>query len=436
MPSGYADMKHVDVLIAGGGGAGLAAAIASARAGARTVLVERQATLGGMATAALVHSICGLYLLHPEEDARYAHPGFPTEFAERLIAAGGATGPVRMGRVDVLPTHPPSMAALADALCAAEPNLTVLLHTKLLATLPPMGNRLTQVELACRDQRFTLFARAFVDATGDALLSTLAGAATEQAPTLQRPALIFTLGGVDTPTLLAEESNGIFPILQRMVAAVRSGELPQALLGAQLRPTGRLGEIYVTIDLDDPTPDTPFNPCSAASLTLMEQHGRRLALILQRHLAATHPCFKSAYIAAFPARIGVRESRRVVGEARIETEALLAGAATPDAVALSTWPIELRENATGPRLRYPAGACQIPLGALRPKGLQNLFVAGRCISSSHEAQAALRVIGTCLATGEAAGLAAALQAQHKPVTAEAVCRLRESLASRSPSSCC
>ena len=425
-------MKLVDVLIAGGGSAGLAAAIASARAGARTVLVERQAALGGMATNALVHSICGLYLLHPEPDARFAHPGFPTEFARRLIAAGGACGPVRMGRVDVLPTHPPSFAALADALCAAEPNLTVLLHTKLLSTLPPMGNRLTQVELSCGGNRFTLFARAFVDATGDAVLSAMAGAQTEQAPTLQRPAFIFALGGVDTVTLQGQE--GIFPLLQRMVAAVRSGELPQALQGAHLRLTGRPGEIYVTIDLDDPVPGEAFNPFSAATLTAMEQHGRRLAQTLHRHLAGTHPLFKHAYIAAFPGRIGVRESRRVVGEARIETEDLLAGATAPDAVALSTWPIELRETATGPRLRYPAGPCQIPLGALRPKGFQNLFVAGRCISSSHDAQAALRVIGTCLATGEAAGIAAALQAQQKPVTAEAVRQVRKSI-TREPACC-
>lgn len=423
-------MKPVDVLIAGGGSAGLAAAIAAARAGARTLLVERHGSLGGMATAALVHSICGLYHQRPEPEALYAHPGFPTEFAERLIAAGGATAPVRMGKVDVLLTHPPTFAGLADTLCAAEPLLSVLLHTELLTATPAMGGRLTQVELASRGTRHSIIARAFVDATGDALLSTLAGAKCEMAPILQRPAFIFTLGGVETVPLEAEGADGRFHLAQRLVAGVRAGSLPRALLGAHLRPTGRTGELYVTLDLDDPEGCPTFDPLSAASLSFMERYGRHLAQTLHRYLATTHPLFATAHIGAFPTRIGVREGRRIVGERRIETADLLSGANAPDAVALSTWPVELRESATGPRLRYPTGACEIPLGALRPRGFTNLFVAGRCLSSSHEAQAALRVIATCMATGEAAGIAAALHAQQHPVTAAAICDTREALAAR------
>ena len=80
-----------DVLVIGGGGAGLAAAVTAARAGAHTILVERHGVLGGMATVALVHSVCGLYFLREEPDAVLAHPGFPSEFAERLIRAGAAS---------------------------------------------------------------------------------------------------------------------------------------------------------------------------------------------------------------------------------------------------------------------------------------------------------------------------------------------------------
>ncbi|MEW6270282.1 MAG: FAD-dependent oxidoreductase, partial [Thermodesulfobacteriota bacterium] len=99
-----------------------------------------------------------------------------------------------------------------------------------------------------------------------------------------------------------------------------------------------------------------------------------------------------------------------LGERRIETSDLEQGATFADAVALATWPMEMREQPTGPRLRFPRDGrpTQIPLGALRARYVPNLLVAGRCISASHEAQASLRVIGTCLATGEAAGLAAGL----------------------------
>jgi hypothetical protein len=113
--------------------------------------------------------------------------------------------------------------------------------------------------------------------------------------------------------------------------------------------------------------------------------------------------------------VGVRESRRALGERRVETADLEGGATCPDAVALATWPMELREQASGARLRFARDdrATQIPLAALRVAGAHNLLVAGRCIAASHEAQASLRVIGTCLATGEAAGLAAALLADGR-----------------------
>ena len=98
---------HVDVLVAGGGSAGLAAAVSAARMGARTLLIEHHGSLGGMAPAALVHSICGLYRLpHGDGPPKIANIGFAEEFARRLILAGGASGPVRMGRVDVLLQQP------------------------------------------------------------------------------------------------------------------------------------------------------------------------------------------------------------------------------------------------------------------------------------------------------------------------------------------
>lgn len=456
----------VDVLVAGGGSAGLAAAICAARTGARTLLVERHGSLGGMATASLVHSICGLYRL-PEEQgepgncgAVLANRGFPAEFATRLASLNTQSGgglpsdpcPVRMGRVDVLLTQPTLFARVADELCAAEPNLTLCLHAELLAVetaANPEGARsIHAVEWICRGIRSRAEAKVFVDATGDAALAWMAGAECEQAPTLQRPAFIFSMGGVDVSTL---NGDGRLRVAQRVAAAVRAGVLPRGLLGAHLRPTGRRGELFITIDLDDPPCGPAFDPASPESLTAMECHGRELAHELTRFLTASGcapgaaeipeardpkkslggvPGFEQAYIAGFPARVGIRESRRIAGELRIETEDILRGAVFPDAVALSTWPIEMREQPTGPRLRFPEEGrpCEVPLRALRSKSFGNLLAAGRCLSSSHEAQASLRVIGTCLATGEAAGFAAALQAAGAKVTASAIAAKREALA--------
>ncbi len=393
----------VDVLVAGGGSAGLAAAVAAARLGARTLLIEHHSSLGGMAPAALVHSICGLYRL-PDGDGppKIANVGFPEEFARRLLLAGGASGPVRMGRVDVLLQQPTAFARLADVIARETPGLEVRLHTELVA----VAEDLSAVEVSCRGSREKIATRAIVDATGDGNVAALAGAEFEQetAARLQRPAFIFALGAVERG---AADEAARLRLARRIVDAVREERLPAGALGAAFRESGRAGEVFVTIDLSG----GPFyQPTVAACLTELEMEGRALAEALAAFLREGVDGFGESFISAFPARLGVRESRRLVGRARLSERDLLTGAEFADAVALATWPMELRETHTGPRLRYPEGgrACGIPLGALRARDHDRLFMAGRCISCSHEAQASIRVIGTCLATGEAAGLAAAI----------------------------
>lgn len=391
---------QVDVLVAGGGSAGLAAAVAAARAGARTLLVERHGALGGMASAALVHSVCGLYKLPAPGDApELANGGFAAEFAERLLRSGGASGPHRMGRVDVLLQRPAAFAFVADEFARATPGLTVQLHTEIIAA----GRE--GATLTCRGKTWAVAMRAAVDATGDAVLASLRGAPCEMAAPerLQRPAFIFALGGVP-PEALGDDAR--LRLARRVTDAVRAGRLPDGALGAHFRASPQPGEAYVTVDL---TGGPTFDPLDAGCLTRLETEGRAIADGLTRLLRAETPGFAGAYISAWPSRAGVRESRRVIGRRRIETADIEAGTAFPDAVAQSAWPIELRETAGGPKWHFPAGnrSCGIPLDALCAREDETLFVAGRCLSCSHEAQAALRVIGTCLATGEAAGRAAA-----------------------------
>jgi hypothetical protein len=401
--------SRCDVLVVGGGSAGLAAAVAAARSGARTLLVEWHATLGGMATAALVHSLCGLYLLRAEPGAVEANPGFATEVAAQLLAAGAAWGPVRMGRVDVLPHRPAGFARVADEIVCATRDLEVRFHTAAIAATTN-ADRLSAVELFCRGRREVVEPAVAVDASGDAALAALAGAPSEIVPAerLQRPAYIFLLSGVADGTL--DESRRLL-VAHRIASGVRAGALPSGALGASLRATDRAGEVFVTVDLDGP-PGLAYDPLDPRCLTTLEVYGRGLADALVGFLRAQVAGFAGCWIAALPGRVGVRESRRVIGERRIETRDLESGATFRDAVALATWPMEMREQATGARLRFPRDdrPAQIPLRALRAKGVRNLLVAGRCIAASHAAQASLRVIGTCLATGEAAGLAAALLA--------------------------
>jgi len=409
-----------DVLVAGGGSAGIAAAIAAARLGARTLLVERHGFLGGMAPAALVHSICGLYQLPSGDSGPVpANEGFAWEFATRLLAGGGASGPELMGRMYVLLQRPAAFARLADAMVRETPLLEVRLHTELIAA----GDA---ISLACRGGAEEVRARVLVDATGDAALAVMRGAPCEMedAAHLQRPAYIFALGGVEEA---AADEEARLRLAQRIAHGVKCGALFGAALGAHLRASGQAGEVFVTIDLAG-GPD--FNPLDPACLTRLEMDGRDVAEQLGGFLRAEIPGFSKSYIAAWPARMGVRESRRVIGRYRIEAEDIEHGAEFEDAVAFAAWPMELRETARGPRWRFPTGPrpCGIPLRALRAKDDDALFMAGRCLSCAHEAQASVRVIGTCMATGEAAGLAAALKVFHGECDASGVIAARAQIA--------
>ena len=395
-----------DVVVIGGGSAGVSAAVTAARSGARTLLVERHGFFGGMATASLVHSICGLYMIREESGPVAAHRGFPRELELRLIESGAASEPVRMGKLDVLPVSPPRVAYVLDQVTAEVGGLEVLLHTELVS-VENSGNRISEAELITRGSKRRVRARSWVDASGDAVLAVGAGVSFEKAPThrLQRPAFIFSMHSVEVDSL---GPDGRVRLAHQLARAVSDGEVSPGCMGAQVRPSGWGTEVYVTVDLAG---GPNFDPNNPSQLTDLERVGRGIAFELCDFWRRCHSAFQRAYVGALPARVGLRESRRVVGRETVTADAVISGADHGDEVAMGTWPMELREVHTGPRWRYPVGnrPTRIPLGALRAIGSENLWVAGRCISCDHEAQAALRVMGTCMATGQAAGLASAMQ---------------------------
>jgi ribulose 1,5-bisphosphate synthetase/thiazole synthase len=391
-----------DVAVIGGGSAGLAAAMTAARQGARTLLIESHGYLGGMGTASLVHTFCGLYLLRDEAGAVLANSGFPSEIAERMIAATGI-GPLRMGRLDVLPQHPIEFIRIADELVSAESQLELRLHTQVTGISRETDWEI-QISGMAGTQRVT--AQSLVDASGDAMVATLLGveSAMVEAPRLQRPAYVF---GVHSLLPMDDESRLYTAGL--IVEGIRAGDLPNDALGLSFRPSGRTGEIFGTLDLTGGETLADYDPLDAVCMTQLEIHGRDVGSRVVAWLARKSDFWKNAYISHWPVRAGVRESRRWIGEYVLTAEDLLAGNRFEDEIALATWPMEFRETPRGPKLRFPEGnrPTGIPLRCLKPAGIERLFVAGRCISAEHEAQASIRVMGTCFATGQAAGCAAA-----------------------------
>ncbi len=393
---------RTDVLVLGAGSAGLAAAVTAARQGARVLLLERHGFAGGMGTASLVHTFCGLYLPGGEKPV-LANPGFPAEMAERMLRATGAPGPVKMGRVWVLMQHPVEFARIADEVLS-ESGAEVLFHAEAIAAEQDADG--WRVRAACRGGLLDLRAKTLVDTSGDAVLAGMLKAEAPLAETarLQRPAYVFGVQGA------AQGESGL-PLAGRIVDGIRRGILPQAALGLHFRASGRPEESFGTLDLSG-TEEGDYDPLDPACLSRLERTGRAVAAAVLAYLKREAPGWREAYLSQWPVRAGVRESRRWKGEYLLTGAEILAGTRHEDDIALAAWPLELRETNRGPKLRYPEGdrAAGIPRRCLIPAGIERLFTAGRCISCDHEAQASIRVMGTCFATGQAAGMAAAERA--------------------------
>ena len=406
-----------DVAVIGGGSAGVAAAVSAARAGARTRLVEKSDRLGGNAAHALVHTICGLYYAADDGEPVLAHAGLPAELAGRLAVGEGAAPPERAGRVWYLPVRPDALSAIYAELCREARPLEVGFGSELSgAELARDASGESLLRLSGAAGVTELRASVVVDASGDAAAAALGGAGTDMAPPeeLQCPSYVFRLEGVDTAQLVG------FARLQlgaAFASGVRSGALPPNADAIVVRASGRPGEVFATLNLPRPEGEL-WAPLDAECVSRLERRARETAERVTRFLCETRRAFAHATLAEHPRRLGVRETRRVSGLVRVTAEDVLAGRRREDEVALSTWPIELWQDHRRPIFEQPAGACSIPLGALISRTHPRLGMAGRCMSATHEAHGALRVIGTALATGEAIGRAAALAADRGKALAE------------------
>jgi hypothetical protein len=265
------------------------------------------------------------------------------------------------------------------------------------------------VSIVTWERTIELAARAAVDTSGDAALAHLAGAATSTTPLAERqlPSLVFVLQQVDTDAL---GTGPRVALLRSLVAAEQEGRLPKGAANLALGPSPQPGEVVCKLTLSGITEELP---ASRDFLTVAEQEGRKRALAVTEFLK-TLPAFSRAFVSHAAPQVGVRESRRVTGLYQLTRDDVLSGKKFDDGVARASWPIELwEEGRLGATYEWldDRAHYDIPLRCLQARDVDNLFVAGRCMSATHEALGSARVIGTCLATGEAAGRAAARRAE-------------------------
>lgn len=400
-----------DVLVAGGGAAGLAAAVAAGRAGARVVLLERYGFLGGLATAAEVGTICGLYL----RDTKSAHPtlisgGFIRDFAARLQYAT-AQAPMKLeDGLWVLPFKPLVFARVADELVKESGSIRVLLHATA-ADVHAEDARVRRVRLLVWNEPVEIEPHAVVDCTGEATIAALAGAAMEGGAADQVPALVFTLDHVE-PGLI---ERGLLEVRRVLHQAVASGALPPVCEKLALVPGGSR-EDKLVLKLNLALGAAP-EPADWERVTSWEREARWLVHELQRFLAANVPSCRNAQLASIAPQLGTRSGRRIRGRAALSDSDVASALKSPMGIARGAWPMEQWGNGLRPEMAYlgERDYYDIPLDCLRPAGLENLLVAGRCLSAAPKAISSARVIGTALQTGWAAGTVAAFVALNRPV---------------------
>ena len=400
-------VAEADVVVVGGGSAGLAAAIASARAGARTVLIERYGFFGGNATAAWVGTICGLYRKSPDGFDRVCR-GFAGEWADAIAATGLGGGPVPFKETAVFLYVPWAYKFLADRLVTSEPNLTPLLHCSV-TDVARTGSTIDAVVVGSKRGPLAVTGSVFVDASGDADVVHHAGLATDLGGPGQRqfPSMQFLMQDVDVGAAYAAGLDKLNELLQ-----TTGREWGLSRTGGAVLPTPRKGEVYgamTRIGVDGHSPDMtdPFEATAA------EIAGRAEAEKAGRFLIENMPGFEHAYFADTPTQLGVRETRRARGDYELTGDDVLGAARFDDAIACGSWPQEF--HVAGTETQYvwlDEGAYyQVPYRSLLVQGVDNLLVAGRCISATHEALASTRVIAPSMAQGEAAGIAGAMAAR-------------------------
>jgi choline dehydrogenase-like flavoprotein len=412
-----------DVLVCGGGVAGTMAAVAAARHGARVVLVERYGFLGGNATAGAVAQ----FNSWQTANGRRVVAGLASEVVERLRAYGAAgahqvftmsTGH-RMDRVE----YAPEVLKLVLDDMVAEAGVQPLLHANLL-DVACEGRQVRNVRLLTKSGVLAVAPRVLIDSSGDIDALKQAGArflALDEGEALQPATMMFRFGPVDFERLEALPAAEVAALARR---GFEQGALARAALHSSRDPFSRDGWFNISrlgIDATD-----------ALALGRAEMEGRRQAWRAAQYLREAVPGCEQGRLVAFATQVGVRETRRVEGDHVLSAEELLQPAQFEDAIAAGAYPIDIHPAAGGELVYSALGddhAYQIPYRILIPTTLDNALVAGRGVSATHQALAAIRVMTISMAVGQAAGTAAAMAARTGgDVRAVPADRLREALA--------
>ena len=399
-------LGEYEVVVLGGGPAGIAAAAAAGRAGRRTVLVERYGFLGGAGTAAGLANFCGLHAkVHGEH--RQVVRGIADEVLSRLKALNGLAAPHMLfgGKIQAQAYDISAYKIAADELLASS-NVKLLFHAL------AVGATADALLIETKSGRRALRGRIFIDCSGDGDLAAWRGAPYEVGDgkgNMLYPSTMYRIGGVDPQ----KAGNAWESIPRLMEESGRAFPRKKPIVRPQPNPTEWRANLTQIRNPDG----SAVSGIDAEQLAYGEIEGRRQVRDTFEFIRSVTPGFERAHIADIAPQIGIRETRRMRGEYMLTEDDVLDCADFDDSIGLNGWPVE--EHVAGSVefrfQRKPRGFNQLPFRMLLPP-IENLLVAGRCASMTHGGQSAARVSGACFAMGQAAGTAAhlALRAKTAP----------------------
>lgn len=388
-----------DVIVAGAGPAGICAAVAAARQGAKVALVERYGVVGGNLTAGYVGPILGMVGRGTMRDELVRLLGVPDN---DMIGITGKAHDIERAK-----------CVLAELI--ARETIDVYLQSTVYDVIKE-GDAVRGLLLATNEGPLALTARITVDATGDAVVSYLAGAAIEKGRDdglMQPVTLEFTIDGVDDTRGLVcigdvdEVELGGERFLDFCRRCADEGKLPQKLAAVRLHPTTHAGQRQVNTTQVNGVDSTRVDHLFRAEVELRQQIG-----LLVDFFRTNLPGYEQCRCISSGTTVGVRESRRVIGDYVITAEELAAGKRFDDAVVhRAEFIVDIHNPAGAGQAEERIQYCEpydLPYRCFTPRGVENLYTAGRCISGTHRAHASYRVMSICMAMGEAVGIAAAL----------------------------
>ncbi|WP_411728444.1 FAD-dependent oxidoreductase [Methyloglobulus sp.] len=388
---------HCDVAVVGAGAAGIAAAVAAAKAGAEVVLVERHGFTGGLATTALVGTICGLFYRNPA-GARYAVQGFAREFAEAVQSKSQTKTTMFAEGLHFLPYRPEVFHQEAVRQLQ-QTGVHVLLQGQVTGVQVDT-RRILELRIQAAAEELTVYPAAVVDCSGNAQVSMLADVARIEQAYYQAGAFVFQVSGLPqiAPDKLALE------LIRWIKRGILAGGLDPHCERLSIIP-GSVAHGAALLKLGMPVPFDGSNEC----LTQYELDARARSVGIVDYLNRNEPLLANLSISAMATEIGIRTSERSQGLDLLDETHVMTCAKPDDGVAMGAWPMEYWGAQRKPQMRYFGmdDGYWVTAGMLVSRHLDNLFFAGRGLSATEAAIASARVIGTCLGTGYAAGCLAA-----------------------------